>query len=51
MAIEERYLNLDRPTVTTLPEHPPKCCTQKTVTVPPSVNAKTAQHHDWGRAA
>ncbi len=44
-------LPYDRPTVTSLPGHPPKCCTQKTITVPPSVNAKTAQRHDWGSAA
>lgn len=44
-------LAYDRPTVTTLPEHPPKCCTQKTVTVPADVNQKTAQEHDWGSAA
>jgi hypothetical protein len=44
-------LAYDRPTVTTVPEHPPKCCTQKTVTVPADVNQKTAQKHDWGSAA
>jgi hypothetical protein len=37
----------DRPTVLTAPEHPPACCTQHTITVPPSVNAKTAQKHDY----
>ena len=37
----------DRPTVTSPPEHPPVCCTQHTITVPPTVNAKTAQKHDY----
>jgi hypothetical protein len=40
----------DRPTILTPPEHPPVCCTQKTITVPPTVNAKTAQKHDWPSA-
>ena len=37
----------DRPTILNPPEHPPVCCTQQTITVPPSVNAKTAQKHDY----
>jgi hypothetical protein len=37
----------DRPTVASPPEHPPACCRQKTVTVPPGVNPKTAQKHDY----
>jgi hypothetical protein len=37
----------DRPTVLNPPEHPPGCCTQQTLTVPASVNAKTAQKHDY----
>jgi hypothetical protein len=41
----------DRPTVPNPPEHPPVCCTQTTITVPPSVNAKTAQKHDYPSAA
>jgi hypothetical protein len=41
----------DRPTVESPPEHPPTCCTQQTVTVPPEVNAKTAQKHDYASAA
>jgi hypothetical protein len=41
----------DRPTVIDPPEHPPVCCTQHTITVPPSVNAKTAQKHDYPSAA
>ena len=41
----------DRPTILTAPEHPPTCCTQQTITVPPSVNAKTAQKHDYPSVA
>lgn len=40
-------LSLQRPEILTPPEHPPACCTQQTITVPPSVNAKTAQRHDY----
>ncbi|MGH8997606.1 MAG: hypothetical protein ACRDYB_16540, partial [Acidimicrobiales bacterium] len=40
-------LPLERPEVPSAPEHPPTCCTQTTITVPPSVNAKTAQRHDY----
>jgi hypothetical protein len=36
-----------RPQILTAPEHPPQCCQQQTITVPPSVNAKTAQKHDY----
>jgi hypothetical protein len=36
-----------RPTILTPPQHPPACCQQKTITVPPSINAKTAQKHDF----
>jgi hypothetical protein len=31
----------DRPEILTPPEHPPACCNQQTITVPPEVNAKT----------
>jgi hypothetical protein len=41
----------DRPTIHQPPEHPPTCCTQHTITVPPSINAKTAQKHDYPSAA
>jgi hypothetical protein len=41
----------DRPTILEAPEHPPVCCTQQTITVPPSVNAKTTQKHDYPSAA
>jgi hypothetical protein len=37
----------DRPTIPHPPEHPPACCQQQTITVPPTVNAKTAQKHDY----
>ena len=36
-----------RPEILTPPGHPPACCTQQTITVPPEVNAKTAQKHDY----
>jgi hypothetical protein len=36
-----------RPQVLKPPQHPPTCCQQQTITVPPSVNAKTAQKHDY----
>jgi hypothetical protein len=37
----------DHPTITDPPEHPPVCCQQQTITVPPSVCAKTTQKHDY----
>jgi len=40
-------LSHEHPTVLKAPEHPPACCTQKTITVPASVNTKTAQKHDY----
>ncbi len=40
-------LDLTRPEVISPPEHPPVCCMQRTMTVPPSVNARTAQKHDY----
>ena len=40
-------LDLDRPEVLEVPEHPLACCAQQTITVPPSVNQKTAQRHDY----
>jgi hypothetical protein len=40
-------LDLEHPEVLSPPEHPPTCCTQRTITVPPQVNAKTAQRHDY----
>ena len=38
-------LDRDRPEILTPPEHPPACCGQQTITVPPEVNAKTRQKH------
>ena len=40
-------LSRDRPEVLTPPGHPPACCNQQTITVPPEVTAKTAQKHDY----
>jgi hypothetical protein len=44
-------LDRDRPEILQPPEHPQACCTQQTLTVPPQVNAKTAQKHDYPSAA
>jgi hypothetical protein len=44
---ESMALDRTRPEVVSPPEHPPTCCSQRTITVPPSVNAKTAQKHDY----
>jgi hypothetical protein len=44
-------LDRDRPEILTPPEHPPDCCAQQTITVPPEVHAKTAQKHDYPSAA
>jgi hypothetical protein len=44
-------LDRDRPEILTPPQHPQACCTQQTITVPPQVNAKTAQKHDYPSAA
>jgi hypothetical protein len=44
-------LDRDRPEILQPPEHPQACCTQQSVTVPPDVNAKTAQKHDYPSAA
>jgi hypothetical protein len=52
--LRERSLSLgfNRPTVTSPPDGElPLCCVQKTVTVPPSVGAKTRQRHDYPSAA
>jgi hypothetical protein len=40
-------LSLERTTILHPPEHPPVCCAQQTITVPPQVNAKTKQKHDY----
>jgi hypothetical protein len=44
-------LDRDRPEILQAPEHPPACCTQQTLTIPPDVLAKTAQKHDYPSAA
>jgi hypothetical protein len=44
-------LERDRPEILTPPQHPPACCTQQTLTVPPEVTAKTTQKHDYPSAA
>lgn len=40
-------LPYDRPEVTETAVALPRCCTQKTLSVPPEINAKTAQKHDY----
>jgi len=44
-------LDRGRPEILQPPEHPPACCAQQTLTVPPDVLAKTAQKHDYPSAA
>ena len=44
-------LCFSRPEILTPPSHLPLCCVQKTITVPPTVNAKTAQRYDYPSAA
>jgi hypothetical protein len=40
-------LSYARPQITSPPLPAPTCCSQKTLSVPPEVNAKTAQKHDY----
>ncbi|MGI8447645.1 MAG: hypothetical protein ACR2MP_10800 [Streptosporangiaceae bacterium] len=40
-------LSRGRPEILTPPGHPPACCAQQTITVPPQVAAKTRQKHDY----
>jgi hypothetical protein len=44
---ESLALAHSRPEVLEPPTEPPACCHQRTLTVPPQVNAKTAQKHDY----
>jgi hypothetical protein len=44
-------LDRGRPEILQPPDHPQECCTQQTLTVPPDVNAKTRQKHDYPSAA
>ena len=48
---ESMRLSYAHPEVLSPPEHPPRCCEQRSLTVPPSVNAKTRQKHDYPSAA
>jgi len=40
-------LSRERPEILNPPEDAPPCCRQATITVPPDVNAKTRQKHDY----
>jgi hypothetical protein len=44
---ESMTLDRSRPEILAPPGHPPACCTQQTITVPPQVAAKTRQKHDY----
>jgi hypothetical protein len=44
---ESMTLSRDRPEILSPPEHPPACCTQQTITIPPHIGAKTRQKHDY----
>ena len=44
-------LDRSRPEILTPPGHPPACCTQQTLTIPPGVAARTRQKHDYPSAA
>lgn len=44
---ESMALGFDRPEVASPPDAPGPCCTQRTMTVPPSVAPKTTQRHDY----
>jgi hypothetical protein len=44
---ESMTLDRTRPEILAPPGHPPACCTQQTITVPPQVAAKTRQKHDY----
>ena len=44
---DSMLLSRDRPEILTPPGHPPACCTQQTITVPPEIAAKTRQKHDY----
>jgi hypothetical protein len=44
-------LGRDRPEILSVPEHPPACCTQQTITAGPGVAGKTRQKHDYPSAA
>jgi hypothetical protein len=44
-------LSFDRPSVSNPPAEPPRCCAQRSITVPPQVNEKTRQKHDYAGPA
>ena len=44
-------LDRSRPEILQPPEEPQACCTRQAITVPPDVNAKTRQKHDYPSAA
>jgi hypothetical protein len=44
---ESMRLDRSRPEILTPPQHPPACCTQKTITAGPQVAEKTRQKHDY----
>jgi hypothetical protein len=44
---ESMKLSRSRPEILSVPEHPPACCTQQTITISPDVAAKTRQKHDY----
>lgn len=48
---ESMALSYARPEVLSPPAAAPACCTKKTITVSPQVNAKTAQKHPYPSAA
>jgi hypothetical protein len=47
LRLSSMSLDYRRPEVLFPPEQPPVCCTQRTITVPEEVLAKTAQKHDY----
>jgi hypothetical protein len=44
-------LGRNRPEILAPPEHPPACCTQQTITIPPHAGAKARQKHHYPSAA
>jgi hypothetical protein len=44
-------LSFNRPSVQGAPEELPRCCAQQSITVPPQVNEKTRQKHDYAGPA
>ena len=44
-------LDRSRPEILAPPEHPPACCTRRTITAGPQVAEKTRQKHDYPSAA